>query len=184
MSIKHQVQPTPLPVTSDGLRRLQLAIEAQVVAAGAAGVTTLNSRSGAVSLTSNDVILALGYTPAAQGTPPPVTTSAAAGEALGGQRAVYVSNAGQALYSDKNLDICRRTIGLTTGAAASGATATIQTEGVMIEASWAWTGDEPVWLGATGLLTQTVPTTGYLFQVGIPIGPTKLRIEPQLVAKL
>lgn len=52
---RHQVQPERLAVTPDGLRRSQLAIEAQIVAAGAAGVTTFNTRSGAVSLLAADV---------------------------------------------------------------------------------------------------------------------------------
>jgi hypothetical protein len=39
-----------------------------------------------------------------------------------------------------------------------------------------------VFLGATGLLTQTPPASGYVMQVGVPVGSTKLRIEPQLVA--
>jgi len=112
------------------------------------------------------------------------TLTAVAGETLGGHRAVYLNDAGQALYADASLDTCRRTIGLTTGAAAFGATATLQFEGVLVNVGWTWTGNEPVWLAATGLLTQTVPTSGYLFRVGVPMGATKLRVDPLLVAKL
>jgi hypothetical protein len=65
---RHETQPTELPVTSDALRRLQLALEAQIVAAGAAGVLLFNGRSGNVSLVAGDVTTALGYTPAAVGT--------------------------------------------------------------------------------------------------------------------
>ncbi len=64
MRFRHQIQPVEKVVTSDGLNRLQQALEAQIVAAGAAGVTTFNSRSGFVSLLSADVTAALGYTPA------------------------------------------------------------------------------------------------------------------------
>lgn len=53
---KHQTQPTPLVVTSDGQRRLQLALEAQIVAAGAAGVLLFNGRSGSVTFTSGDLL--------------------------------------------------------------------------------------------------------------------------------
>jgi hypothetical protein len=60
---RHETIPEHLPVTPDGLRRLQLAIEAQIVAAGASGVTTFNTRSGIVVLLSGDVTTALGYTP-------------------------------------------------------------------------------------------------------------------------
>jgi hypothetical protein len=106
-----------------------------------------------------------------------------AGEALGGHRAVYVASDGMAYYG--NPDATSRLVaGITTGAASLGADVTIQTFGEIEEASWAWNDDGPVWLAANGQLTQTLPATGYLFQVGQPMGPTKLRIEPQLVAQL
>jgi hypothetical protein len=65
---RHQTTPERTVVTADGMRRLQLALEAQIVAAGAAGVTTFNGRSGVVVLLSSDVVTALGYTPASSGT--------------------------------------------------------------------------------------------------------------------
>ena len=64
---RHQQQPKQIEVTSDALRRLQLALEAQIVAAGAAGVSTFNGRSGSVSLVPADVTAALGFLPV----PPP-----------------------------------------------------------------------------------------------------------------
>lgn len=66
-SQRHQQQPQEVPVTSDSLRRLQLALEAQITAAGASGVSLWNGRSGNVSMVASDVITALGYTPAAGG---------------------------------------------------------------------------------------------------------------------
>ncbi len=66
-ALKHQTPPTTVPVTSDGLRRNQLALEALIAASGAAGVLTFNTRSGAVTLLLEDVLTALGYTPVAEG---------------------------------------------------------------------------------------------------------------------
>ncbi len=120
----------------------------------------------------------------AGGTGPATTTTAIAGESLSGNRAVYIADDGKAYYADKDVASSRRTSGLTTGAVSLGATATVQLDGIVTEAGWAWAGDSPVWLLATGLLSQIAPTTGYLVQVGVPMGPTKLRIEPQLVAQL
>lgn len=59
-ALKHQTPPTAAPVTSDGLRRNQLALEALISAAGAAGVLTFNTRAGAVTLLLEDVRNALG----------------------------------------------------------------------------------------------------------------------------
>lgn len=59
---RHQTQPSSNVVTSDALRRSQLATEALIEAAGASGVTTFNGRYGAVSLLDSDVDNAIGAT--------------------------------------------------------------------------------------------------------------------------
>lgn len=202
-SLKHQTQPNTAPVTSDGLRRNQLALEALIAAAGASGVLTFNTRSGAVTLTLEDVRAALGLTyagnalkvirvnaaqtafelAAAAGGSAASTLTAVAGEALSGNRAVYIADDGKAYHADKNSATSIRTAGLTTGAVSLGATATIQVEGPYTEVTWSWTGNGVIWLSTTGQLTQTPPTTGYLVKVGVPAGPTQMLIEPQFVAQ-
>ena len=77
---RHQQVPTTAPVTSDGLRRNQLALEALIAAAAASGVITFNTRSGSVTLLTADVILALGFTLAPN--PGKVVTVNAGGTAL------------------------------------------------------------------------------------------------------
>lgn len=111
------------------------------------------------------------------------TISVIAGETINGQRAVYIANDGKAYLADKTQASCRQTIGISAGAAALGAVVTIQTDGIYTEPTWTW-GLGPVWLTTTGQLSQTVPTVDYLVQVGVPVGPTKLRLEPLLVAKV
>ena len=111
------------------------------------------------------------------------TATRVAGEALGGNRAVRIAADNKVYYANPD-ETSRFTIGLTTGSATLGATVDFQTEGEMEEPSWSWSATEIVWLAANGTLTQTVPTSGHLFQVGIPMGPTRLRIEPQLIAKI
>lgn len=112
-----------------------------------------------------------------------VTTTATAGEDLGGHRGVRIGSDGLAYLSEPDAT-ARLTIGITTGAAVSGAAATIQVDGEIEEPSWAWADSEIVWLGASGVLTQVPPTSGVSFQVGVPMGPTKLRIQPQLMGSL
>jgi hypothetical protein len=75
-------------------------------------------------------------------------------------------------------------VGVTAGAALVGDPVDVQVEGILTESSWAWSGSEPVWLTSGGGLSQTRPTTGALFQVGVPAGTTALRIEPQMIAIL
>lgn len=110
--------------------------------------------------------------------------TAIAGEALSGHRAVYVGDDGQAYYASNGSANSTRTAGITTGAASLGATATIRPEGIVTEPSWTWSGSGPVWLGSSGNLTQTPPASGYLVQIGVPIGPTSLLVQPFVVARL
>lgn len=103
-----------------------------------------------------------------------------AAQTLSGHRAVY-------LMSDNRVDYASpaqkahvyRLLGITTGAALAGATATVQARGLLIEPSWNFTPDELVYLGANGTLTQSVPTSDYLVVLGMPPAPTQLAINIQ-----
>lgn len=92
-----------------------------------------------------------------------------AGTDLSGHRAVVV-DAAAVFYADKdNIAHLANVIGITLGAASSGATATIQTGEEIIEPSWNWTMDQPIFLGNNGMLTQTAPTTGFALVLGFPV---------------
>lgn len=136
-------------------------------------------------VTSEDVTSALGYTPASSlgggGTSATNTVQIMAGQALGGNRAVYTGSDGKAYLA--NPDVSSKVLfGVTTGAANINTMATIQIGGVAIEPTWNWDPTLPVWLASNGVLTQTVPTGGYLVQVGTPVSSTAMRIEPRLIA--
>jgi hypothetical protein len=73
--------------------------------------------------------------------------------------------------SDANL-----IVGITTGAASSGDPVMVRSLGEMVDPGWSWTPDLPVFVGAGGVLTQVVPTSGWLLQVGFAESATKLLI--------
>ena len=73
--------------------------------------------------------------------------------------------------------------GVTTGAASEDATVTIMANGEMTEGSWSWS-PGPVWLGTSGTLTQTPPSSGSVVRVGTALGATTLFVEPRLLAIL
>lgn len=101
-----------------------------------------------------------------------------AGVSLSGHRAVVLNSSSEAIYADSSVLTHRdKVLGITTGAASAGADATILTYGELVEPSWAWTLDEPVFLGLNGLLTQTVPTSGFVQRVGFPTSATSLFID-------
>lgn len=106
------------------------------------------------------------------------TITATAGTAIGGHRAVVLDASGDAFYADNtNPDHLVRFYGITTGAASTGGTLSIAQTGVIVEPSWAWTAFMPVYLGTTGLLTQTPPTTGFVQIVGAALSATTLFIN-------
>lgn len=91
-----------------------------------------------------------------------------ADQALGGHRIVRSTGAGTVDYADASqLLHGDDTLGLTTNAAAAGDAVNVLTFGSITESSWAFVPQQPVFLGANGLLVQ-VPAAeaAFLQQVG------------------
>lgn len=99
---------------------------------------------------------------------------------LGGHRAVRLLN-GQAVYADHTVvEDANIVLGITRGAVTGGDMAQIQFNGLMTEASWAWTPDLPVFCGAAGVLTQVPPVSGFSLIVGIATTPTQIFIGAKM----
>lgn len=100
-----------------------------------------------------------------------------AAEAIGGHRVVSTDAAGEAVYTDPaTAASVARAVGLSVGAAAAGASLRVRTAGALTESSWAWT-PGPVYAGASGVPTQTVPATGHILQIGVAVSATKLVVR-------
>ena len=107
-----------------------------------------------------------------------VVVQCTAGEALGGHRVVVLNAAAAAVYASNAVpEHLHKVLGMTTGAVILGAEVTVQTGGEMVEPTWAWTLDAPIFLGTNGLLTQTEPTTGFSLVVAFPVTATKIFIK-------
>lgn len=119
----------------------------------------------------------------AKGDPGDISQIHEAGENLSGHRAIRVA-AGLAYYCDgtnsAHTGLC---IGITAGAATAGDDATVQTVGLMTEPSWTWT-EGPVFVGASGILTQSLSGLAFIQQVGIATSATTLDINPQLPIRI
>lgn len=101
-----------------------------------------------------------------------------AGEALGGHRMVTTDSTGKIIHaSHATLAHAGRVIGMTTGAAANGATATIQIHGSITEGSWAWTPGSILFLAASGLVTATPPASGFVQVIGYAQSATTIYIQ-------
>lgn len=116
-----------------------------------------------------------------QGIPGPAgnaLVSGTAGEALGGHRMVTTNASGLLIHAtNDNAAHAGRVVGMTTGAAASGDTATVQTAGAITESGWAWTPGSLLWLTTAGLISGTPPATGWVQAIGYAQSPTTIFLQ-------
>lgn len=110
----------------------------------------------------------------------PQTLTKIAGEALGGHRAVYVASDGTLRYADSQVATARVVAGITTGAAAAGDPTILRYAGEMVEAGWSWVPEGTIYLGTTGQLTQTPPTTGTVVEMGVALTATSMLVRIQI----
>jgi hypothetical protein len=126
---------------------------------------------------------------AEQGPPGPVgpigpaggaALSKIAGENLSGQRIVVLRD-NLAYYADPTdlADVAVLT-GMTLGAAIEGTSVNIQSAGEIVEPSWNWVADMPIYLGLGGTMTQaqpTFPAMAYSAIVGFPTSSTSVMLS-------
>lgn len=113
--------------------------------------------------------------PGTGGTGEVTVVAATAGAAVGGHRVVTSLSDGTVVHADvTNPAHVLNVVGMTLGAAASGASVQVAMQGRVEEPSWAWVAGSPIYLTGLGLLTQTVPTSGYALQVAVPLSPTSI----------
>lgn len=101
-------------------------------------------------------------------------------DVLSGHRAVRAVDDGTVAVCDAGtLSHAATFLGVSRDAASAGAPVSVQTEGELIEPSWSWTPGLPVFVGASGALTQTSPAAGFALVVGFAQSPTSLWIQPR-----
>ncbi len=110
--------------------------------------------------------------------PPGPVSGYLAGSNLSGHRAVIVDENSKVVYADNQTPShTSKVLGITLGAAVIDDTVSVRTFGEVQEPSWNWTLDQPIYLGANGVLTQALPITGFLLVLAFPISPTKIFIS-------
>lgn len=105
-----------------------------------------------------------------------------ASENLGGNRAVII-NGGTAHYADNtDLTHANRVAGITVGAIEQGETGEFAEVGTLSGFSGLTPG-QPVFLHADGIISHTLPTAGFLQQLGVAIAADAItiRIQPALI---
>jgi hypothetical protein len=106
--------------------------------------------------------------------------SAIAVTTLSGHIAVTLDGAGQAVAADNSIATHGGSVvGITTGAAALGASVSIADKGTLEHLGWAFTPNQAVYLGAAGQITQTPPTGQFIKVLGMAKTATRITISIQ-----
>lgn len=104
--------------------------------------------------------------------------------AVGGHRVVKTVTPNKVTYADRATAAdALKAIGISLGAAADAAAVRVQTYGPLTEPSWGWTPEAPIYCGLAGVLTQVVPSSGFVLVVGVATAPTSMFVnfQPPLV---
>ena len=96
---------------------------------------------------------------------------------LGGHRAVRAAFARHAQYADSD-DVAGAcaVLGITLHAAEAEAPINVAASGEIVEPSWAWVVDAPIFVGAAGVLTQVPPVSGFQLVVGVATSSTSMLV--------
>ena len=96
-------------------------------------------------------------------------------EDVGGHRAITIDG----LYVDSTSETSVGSyLGITTNAAEEDDYVKVQRFGILKDTSFSFTEDEPIFIGANGILSQTVPTAGYIRRIGWAVSATKINLDP------
>lgn len=99
---------------------------------------------------------------------------------LSGHRALVVEDNGRVGYAEPTIkDHAHRLVGLGLQGVNAGDSVLVHFEGAVEDASFAWTLGSAIFLGANGALTQTAPTSGLSWKLGVPLAANKMYWEPE-----
>lgn len=107
-----------------------------------------------------------------------------AGETLSGHR-VVVAGLGGVLYAQpSNVAHADAVVGITTGAAISGASVMVRGSGDMTEPSWSWTAGQPLFVIANGQLSHTPPISGWVQMFAVALTATRIKLTDRAAVLL
>jgi hypothetical protein len=97
---------------------------------------------------------------------------------LGGGRVVAVDETGELVYADcNNSSGALRVVGISVHSAAPGEEILLRRSGLLTDSAWDWNLALPIYLGASGVLVQTLPPGASVTHiVAIPIAATTLLV--------
>ena len=143
------------------------------VALGADGNPIVLAADASVEALASAVVAGLAAVQERAALKPVVT----AGIALSGQIALMFDLNGNAIPADPTLP-GYAFAGISLAAGALGTLVPVALAGPVADLAWTWTPRQPVFAAPGGVLTQAVPTTGILHQLGIATTATTIFLAP------
>ena len=140
-------------------------------------VTTTLNQSVAVSTVVN---IGLPGSSVSAGASSYVAQTQIASESIGGHTVVYMSPTGVAKASSSVINTANKILGLTYTSVVNGQPVEVVTSGTITEPSWNWIIGDPIFLSTNGTLTQTLPTSGYILQIGVATNTNIINIDLKL----
>jgi hypothetical protein len=92
---------------------------------------------------------------------------------LGGHRVLEVTSSGTLTYATSPIGA----VGISLEASSSGSPINYAQTGYIEESSWNWTPGKPIYQVGLGLLTQVVPTSSFIKQVGIALSAKSMEVQ-------
>lgn len=99
------------------------------------------------------------------------------GENVMGHMALMFNRQGYVIHADPTLTSFAF-VGVSKQSALAGNPVAIAESGVLVEPSWGWEPDEPLFVGLNGLLTQSPPVIGVVQQIAVAINATSILVKP------
>jgi hypothetical protein len=117
--------------------------------------------------------------------PTPGLIKRTAGQTMGGHRAVYVHTDGKLYLADPELrpECVTMITGITPASYIEGSDAYARFTAELTDPSFNFV-QGPIYLGPQGTLTQTLPTSGSLVQLGHALGPTSMQVRIEFICNL
>lgn len=96
-------------------------------------------------------------------------------ENISALRAVIPNLNNQLRYATQATD--STILGISRNAGTTGNLVQVVTSGLLTDSSWNWTVNKYIFLGSNGILTQSVPASGYLVFLGTAVSPTSFNLN-------
>lgn len=100
-----------------------------------------------------------------------------AGENLSSGRVVIMDGGAAVYFQPSDIDHAGRAYGVTTTSAIAGSDVNVQTLGEVFDAAFSFGLDKILFVGANGVIQDTVPVATVLQKAGISIGADKMKID-------